>query len=214
MENNNQKKDKEVNCPYCQDSEQIIQSLKEKENDIKKEAYFSKKQKKEKLSRFHFKNIRKFFLLGLIIIAGLIIFYLASLDKNDNQSSLLRDKTKITVFLSPNCTCCHQYISYLKSGGFKVEEKQVRDPFFIKEDYKIPPATESCHTSVIENYFIESHLPIEAIKKLLEEKPNINALSLPEMPSGVPGMAGFKPKNGQFMVYQTVNFLSLLSTKT
>ena len=54
-------------------------------------------------------------------------------------------------------------------------------------------------------YFIEGHIPIEAINKLLTEKPEIDGITLPEMPSGSPGMPGFKiekwkihsVKNGQ-----------------
>jgi hypothetical protein len=41
-------------------------------------------------------------------------------------------------------------------------------------------------------YFIEGHIPIEAINKLLTEKPEINGIALPQMPSGSPGMTGFK----------------------
>jgi len=42
------------------------------------------------------------------------------------------------------------------------------------------------------NYFIEGHVPIEAIDKLLTEKPEINGIALPQMPSGSPGMPGLK----------------------
>jgi len=41
-------------------------------------------------------------------------------------------------------------------------------------------------------YFIEGHIPIEAIEKLLTEKPEIDGIALLEMPSGSPGMLGFK----------------------
>ncbi len=41
-------------------------------------------------------------------------------------------------------------------------------------------------------YFIEGHVPIEAIEKLLTEKPEIDGIALPQMPSGSPGMSGFK----------------------
>jgi hypothetical protein len=55
------------------------------------------------------------------------------------------------------------------------------------------------------SYFIEGHIPIEAINKLLTEKPEINGIALPQIPPGSPGMPGFKlspfkihsVKNGQ-----------------
>ncbi|MFZ8848264.1 MAG: DUF411 domain-containing protein [Minisyncoccia bacterium] len=41
-------------------------------------------------------------------------------------------------------------------------------------------------------YFIEGHIPIEAINKLLTEKLEIDGITLPEMSSGSPGMPRFK----------------------
>ena len=41
---------------------------------------------------------------------------------------------------------------------------------------------------------------MEAIEKLLQEKPEIDGIGLPGMPSGVPGMPG--PKRAPFDVYQ------------
>jgi hypothetical protein len=41
-------------------------------------------------------------------------------------------------------------------------------------------------------YFIEGHVPIEAIEKLLTEKLEIDGIALPQMPSGSPGMTKFK----------------------
>jgi len=51
---------------------------------------------------------------------------------------------------------------------------------------KIPSLTEKPQKSLI------SDIPIEAIEKLLSEKPEIDGIALPEMPSGFPGMPGFK----------------------
>ncbi|MBI3040656.1 MAG: DUF411 domain-containing protein [Chloroflexi bacterium] len=41
----------------------------------------------------------------------------------------------------------------------------------IKRKYQIPPNMESCHTAVIGDYFVEVHVPVAAIEKLLAEKP-------------------------------------------
>ncbi len=60
----------------------------------------------------------------------------------------------------------------------------------IKRKYQIPQNMESCHTAVIAGYFVEGHMPIEAIEKLLEEKPDIDGIALPGMPTGSPGMPG------------------------
>lgn len=73
----------------------------------------------------------------------------------------------------------------------------------VKEKYQIPPEMESCHTSVIGDYFVEGHMPVEVIDKLLEEKPEINGITLPGMPQGSPGMAGLK--SGKWTIYSLSN---------
>ena len=73
----------------------------------------------------------------------------------------------------------------------------------IKTKYDIPKNMESCHTSIIDNYFVEGHIPLEAINKLLIEKPLIDGIALPNMPSGSPGMPGIKRET--FVIYSITN---------
>ena len=108
--------------------------------------------------------------------------------------------TPATVYQSPDCNCCTQHVAYLKSEGFQVEVVYVEDEgASIREKYSIPPNLWSCHTALIEDYFVEGHMPIEAIIKLLAEKPAIDGIVLPGMPSGSPGMPG--PKTEEFIIY-------------
>jgi len=58
---------------------------------------------------------------------------------------------------------------------------------------------QSCHTTEIGDYFVEGHVPIEAIDKLLAEKPDIDGITLPDMPAGSPGMPGVKRE--EFVIY-------------
>lgn len=69
----------------------------------------------------------------------------------------------------------------------------------IKNSLGVPDELLSCHTTVIKDYFIEGHVPIEAISKLIEERPDVKGISLPGMPSGSPGMPG--AKEGTFVIY-------------
>jgi hypothetical protein len=62
----------------------------------------------------------------------------------------------------------------------------------IKDDFGIPTHMHSCHTTVIGDYFVEGHVPIEAVRKLLDEQPPIDGIALPGMPQGSPGMGGEK----------------------
>jgi len=107
-------------------------------------------------------------------------------------TNVLDPNKTITVYASPDCDCCHDYIPYLVDNGYLVNEVSVQDINAPKVEYGVPKAAWSCHTSAIGKYFIEGHVPVEAIAKLLAEKPNIDGIALPGMPSGAPGMNGEK----------------------
>ena len=55
----------------------------------------------------------------------------------------------------------------------------------------------------IGKYFIEGHVPLEAVNKLLKEQPDIDGIALPGMPIGTPGMPGKKEE--PFVVYQLID---------
>lgn len=127
----------------------------------------------------------------ILLIAG--GWYLLA-KKGNNAPAVPTAAAKATVFYSLTCGCCSNYISYLKQKGFQVEAK-VKDPnslSLVKSQNKVPSSLEGCHTSVIGNYVVEGHVPVEAIQKLLTEKPKAAGIALAGMPLGSPGMGGWK----------------------
>ena len=60
----------------------------------------------------------------------------------------------------------------------------------------MPPNLQSCHTSTIDGYAIEGHVPADVIRQLLKEKPKVAGIAVPGMPMGSPGMeqGGVKDK--------------------
>ncbi len=97
-----------------------------------------------------------------------------------------------TVYKDPNCSCCAEYIKYLGKNGFRVKVVVMDDMQPIKRQNKIPKPYESCHTVLVGGYVVEGHVPVAAIKKLLDERPKIQGISVPGMPAGSPGMGGQK----------------------
>ncbi|HLD06606.1 MAG TPA: DUF411 domain-containing protein [Candidatus Nanoarchaeia archaeon] len=106
--------------------------------------------------------------------------------------------TEAVIYRSSSCGCCSAFGSYLQGKGYQV--KSVTQEYLapIKKQYGVPPSLETCHTTVIGGYFIEGHVPVEAIEKLLAEKPDIKGIGLPGMPSASPGMPG--SKQGPFTI--------------
>jgi hypothetical protein len=139
------------------------------------------------------KLLHSIFLLSIVAI---LVFaaYVSFAEPPDTSN-----KTKIVVYKSPSCGCCGAYSDYLKAKGFDVEIVTTNDMSTIKLQYGVPKTMESCHTSVVEGYFVEGHIPVESINKLLSDKPNIKGIALPNMPSGTPGMPG--PKTEVWTIY-------------
>lgn len=54
----------------------------------------------------------------------------------------------------------------------------------------IPDLAASCHTAMVDDYAIEGHVPVEAIRRLLVDRPDVAGLALPGMPADSPGMGG------------------------
>ncbi len=69
----------------------------------------------------------------------------------------------------------------------------------VKVDLNIPDDMWSCHTLLVGGYYVEGHVPVEAIRKLLQEQPEIDGIALPGMPQGSPGMSG--TKDGPWVIY-------------
>lgn len=94
----------------------------------------------------------------------------------------------ITVYRSPTCGCCGQWIEHLKAHAFVVNDIVTNDMDQVKERFGISPELASCHTARLDGYFIEGHVPAEDIIRLLTEKPALKGLTVPGMPRGTPGM--------------------------
>lgn len=107
------------------------------------------------------------------------------------------------MYSSPTCGCCGEYATYLRDNGHAVEVSHVDDLAEIKSRYGIPAEAEGCHTTLIDGYTIEGHVPVEAIDRLLAERPAIDGIALPDMPAGSPGMSG--PKQAPFEILSLTN---------
>ena len=151
--------------------------------------------------------------LLIAAVGGYYMFSQGSVNEvKDNTQKEVTSGQKITVYKSPQCGCCVGYVGELEKAGFDVEMVVVQDMSTIKAEHNIPREMESCHTSVIDGYFIEGHMPISVVKDLLEEKPEIDGIALPNMPAGTPGMPGIKTKpweiyqlsDGEFSSYLTL----------
>ena len=128
--------------------------------------------------------MRKTVLAGVVAIAAAIGVGVFAGQASSQQ---------VTVYKSPTCGCCSEWVTHLRSAGFDVDTENVQNLVTVKLEHGISAGLGSCHTALIEGYVIEGHVPAEDIQRLLEERPDIAGLSVPGMPVGSPGMEGPNP---------------------
>ena len=105
-----------------------------------------------------------------------------------------------TLYAMPNCDCCIPHAEYLRANGFDVEVIEPQDLAPIRLAQSVPGTMEGCHTIVVDGYVVEGHVSADIIKRLLRERPEgVRGISIPGMPTGVPGMPG--PRDHPIDVY-------------
>lgn len=94
----------------------------------------------------------------------------------------------MVVYKDPNCGCCRAWADAMTKAGFAVKAEDVDDINVVKDRFKVPGDLRGCHTAVVAGYYLEGHVPLEAVTRLLAEKPDIAGLAVPGMPLGSLGM--------------------------
>jgi hypothetical protein len=105
-----------------------------------------------------------------------------------------------TLYKNPQCGCCEGYADYLRDNGFAVTVQSTHDLPLLHRQYGVPEPLVGCHTTLVDGYVVEGHVPIDAVLRLLSERPDIKGISLPGMPAGSPGMSG--AKTAPFTIYE------------
>ncbi len=96
---------------------------------------------------------------------------------------------EMTVYRSPSCGCCGVWVDHAKKHGFKIKDIKTEEMEAIKQKNNVPAELASCHTSIIDGYVMEGHIPADDIKRFLAQKPDdLVGLTVPGMPIGTPGM--------------------------
>jgi hypothetical protein len=120
------------------------------------------------------------------------VFLMATSGLTIPAHSFADELRKATLYKNPQCGCCAEYGKYLGQNGFNVEVVETFDLPSVKREHGVPAALEGCHTTLVDGYVIEGHVPVDIVQRLLREKPAIKGISLPGMPAGSPGMMGEK----------------------
>jgi hypothetical protein len=110
------------------------------------------------------------------------------------------EQPEATLYKQPFCGCCDGHADHLRANGYKVSVVETDNLAHIKKKFRVPQEYEGCHTTIIDDYVVEGHVPATIVRKLLKERPAIRGISLPGMPDGSPGMTGQKKE--PFVIYE------------
>ncbi len=81
-------------------------------------------------------------------------------------SSIFAMESKtMTVYKSPSCGCCSDWIDIMKTKGFKIDVIETNEVNNIKQKAGLQAGQTSCHTAFVDGYVIEGHVDYSAIKK-------------------------------------------------
>lgn len=67
--------------------------------------------------------------------------------------------------------------------------------------------------ALVEGYVIEGHVPVDAITRLLAEKPPVVGLAVRGMPIGSPGMEGPRPQRYDVLAFDRLGRVSVYARK-
>jgi len=139
------------------------------------------------------------------VLTLLVVLLLGSVGWADDAADEgAAESLHIVMHKNPGCGCCDLWADHLRSFGFTVESTEDPEILEFKTDHGIPGPLMSCHTAVIDGYFVEGHVPANDIFRLLKEKPeHVKGIAVPGMPLGSPGMEHPRP--------QDFNTIALLS---
>ncbi len=77
----------------------------------------------------------------------------------------------ITVFERSKLWVLHRLVEHLRRNGFIATVVETADLQAIKMRLGVPADLASCHTAEIAGYIIEGHVPAQAIRRLIVERP-------------------------------------------
>lgn len=104
-----------------------------------------------------------------------------------------QERPTMTIYKNPWCGCCQVWADAMEAAGYKIKTVNLEDLSVIKRQAGVPEQLNACHTVSYGKYVLEGHVPLQAIRKLEKEQPDIRGIGVAGMPSGSLGM-GYDPK--------------------
>lgn len=134
-------------------------------------------------------NNKVFYIVTAVVITASFFFWAFMFTSSpQSQPASFEGDITMTMYSTPDCGCCVKWAEYLEDNGVDVTVEKVADLQSVKNEHGVPGQLSACHTAVVDGYVVEGHVPIEDIRRLLGERPDVIGVSVPGMPPNSPGM--------------------------
>ena len=132
---------------------------------------------------------------------------------SDNKPAGSPTAQAITVYKTATCGCCTKWVDHLKAAGFNPTVHVLNDMSQSPITKRVPDSLRSCHTATLEGYLVEGHVPADVIKQLLKDRPKVEGIAVPGMPSGSPGMESPNPEPYQVIAFDAAGKTTVFAKK-
>ena len=150
--------------------------------------------------------------LGISLVVALLIVGLSAIYLRESPVAIA--DADIVVYKNPTCGCCTNWVDHLEANGFSVAVKNMNSIQPVQAKLGVPQALGSCHTAVVDNYWVEGHVPADLIQRLMTEQPKtIRGIAVPGMPIGSPGMEGPNPVEYEVIAYDSSGDTQVYATR-
>lgn len=132
---------------------------------------------------------------------GLASFGAVGMVLADSDAGMMDHET-VHVIKSPTCSCCSAWVALAREEGYHMKVTDTHDVTSVKLENDIPAGSMwACHTTMIDGYGAEGHVPFAAVFKLLEDRPEVTGIAVPGMPGGSPGMGNDPTARYEVLVF-------------
>lgn len=128
--------------------------------------------------------------MKVLLLFSFVVITLLGCDRAPDEPVPVAAVTEMTVYKSPTCGCCAEWVDHIEKEGFLASVEHPQNLNAVKETLGLKREHYSCHTGVTENgYVFEGHIPAKTISAFLQQPPkDALGLAVPGMPLGSPGM--------------------------
>lgn len=108
--------------------------------------------------------------------------------------AVARTRSRMTTYRDTGCGCCASWVSLAQAAGYSVELHDLDRTERLRR-FHLSESSAGCHTTVVDGYLVEGHIPLDVVARLLRERPQTRGITIPGMPTGIAGMGGTRPQS-------------------